>query len=84
MIALTSELHWARLAAIVVTAMSLLTVSLTFSRHDDRMNWSGDLTRRQNATKSFSVPVQFDDARADLWRGLLDVAPRTCHTPGYC
>ena len=83
MIAVTSELHWARVAATVLIVMSLLTLSQTFSRHDDRVSWSSQLARCESATRSFTVPVQFDGTRADLWRGLLVITPQTCQRLGY-
>jgi hypothetical protein len=83
LMAFTLELHWARAAAIVVILMSLLTLSQNFSRHDDLVNWSSQLQRCEKATRSFSVPVQFDGRRADLWKGLLIITPQTCHRLGY-
>ncbi len=43
MIAVTSEIRWARIAATVIIVMSLLTLSQTFSRHDDTVSWSNQL-----------------------------------------
>jgi hypothetical protein len=83
MIAVTSELHWARVAATVVIVMSLLTLSQNFSRHDDSVSWSQQLARCQNATTTFTVPVQFNGSRSDLWRGLLLITPQTCRDLGY-
>jgi hypothetical protein len=83
MIAVTSELRWARVAATVTIVMSLLMLSQTFSRHDDLVNWSRQLARCQTTTKTFTVPVQFDGSRADLWRGLLIITPQTCRNLGY-
>ena len=83
MIAVTSELQWARVAATVLIAISLLTLSQNFSRHDDRVSWSQQLAHCQKARSSFSVPVQFDGSRSDLWRGLLLITPQTCHRLGY-
>ena len=43
LIAVTSEVQWARVAATVLIVMSLLALSLNFSRHDDRVSWSQQL-----------------------------------------
>lgn len=83
LIAVTSELQWARVAATVLIVMSLLALSQNFSRHDDRVSWSYQLARCQHTTKTFSVPVQFDGNRADLWKGLLVITPQTCRSMGY-
>lgn len=83
LIAVTSEVQWARVAATVLIVMSLLALSLNFSRHDDRVSWSQQLPRCQNATTSFTVPVQFDGSRQNLWRGLLLITPQTCRNLGY-
>ncbi len=80
LISVRSEVQWTRIAATVLILMSLLTLSQNFSRHDDRVSWSYQLSRCQHATKPFTVPVQFDGTRADLWRGLLVITPQTCRT----
>lgn len=77
-----SELRWARIAATVLIAISLLTLSQNFSRHDDRVSWSYQLSRCDHTNKSFTVPVQYDGTRADLWRGLLVITPQTCRSLG--
>jgi hypothetical protein len=66
-----------------VILMSLLTLSMNFSRHDDSVSWSNQLARCQHTTKSFTVPVQFDGTRADLWKGILVITPQTCRSLGY-
>ena len=83
LLATTVKLQWVRVTAIVVILMSLLTLNQNFSRHDDLVSWSSQLHRCQNTTRSFSVPVQFDGHRADLWRGLLIITPHTCQRLGY-
>jgi hypothetical protein len=82
-IAVTSELQWGRIAAVVVILMSLFALSQNFSRHDDRVSWSQQLAQCQHTTKAFSVPVQYDGARADLWKGALMITPQTCRSLGY-
>jgi hypothetical protein len=83
LIAVTSQFQWARIGAIVLIAMSLLILSQNFARHDDRVSWSYQLSRCQYATKPFTVPVQYDGTRADLWKGLLVITPATCRNLGY-
>ena len=83
LIAVKSELHFARVGATVLIVMSLLILSQNFSRHDDRVSWSYQLSRCHHTTKPFTVPVQFDGSRADLWRGLLVITPETCRDLGY-
>jgi hypothetical protein len=83
LVAVTSGLQWARIAATVDIVLSLLTLSQAFSRHDDSVSWSRQLAYCEKTTKSFSVPVQFDGNRADLWRGLLVITPQTCRNLGY-
>ncbi len=83
MIAVTSELHWARIAATVVILMSLLILPQDFSRHEDRVSWSDQLERCQTAKGTFSVPVQFDGVTADMWQGYLMITRQTCRRLGY-
>jgi len=83
MIAVTSELRWARVAATVLIVMSLLTLSQDFARHDDRFIWSQQLARCKTANKPFSVPVQFDGIAANMWQGYLMITPQTCRHLGY-
>jgi hypothetical protein len=82
LIAVKAEIQWTRIAATVLILMSLLTLSQNFSRHDDRVSWSYQLSRCNHATKSFTVPVQYDGNRADLWKGLLVITPQTCRDLG--
>lgn len=83
LIAVTSELHWARIAATVTIVISLFTLSLNFSRHDDLVSWSSHLAQCQHTTRAFTVPVQTDGKVADMWRGLLVITPATCRRLGY-
>ena len=82
MIAMTTQLRWAQIAAVVLIVMSLLTLSQNFARHDDRVSWSGQLARCAHATKPFKAPVQFDGTRQDLWYNLV-ITVQTCHDLGY-
>jgi hypothetical protein len=76
-----------RIAAVVLIAVSLISlVALpwAFTRHDDQVSWSHQLAARcERATKPFTVPVQRDGSRADLWRRLLVITPQTCQSLGY-
>jgi hypothetical protein len=84
MIATTSELPWARVAATGMIVMSLLTLSQDFSRHEESvMSWSDQLARCRTAGEPFPVPVQNNGVRADMWLRVLFITPQTCRRLGY-
>jgi hypothetical protein len=83
MIAVTSELPWARVAATGLIAMSLLSLPQAFSRHEDRVSWSSQLARCQTAGGPFPVPVHYTGVLSEMWNGLLVITPQTCHRLGY-
>jgi hypothetical protein len=83
LIAVTSELAWARFAATGLIVMSLLTLSQDFSRHEDSVSWSDQLARCRTATEPFPVPVQNNGVRADMWQRVLFITPQTCRRLGY-
>lgn len=83
MIAVTSELRWARIAATSLIVMSLLTLSQDFSRHDDSVSWSDQLARCRTASEPFPVPVHNNGVRADMWQRVLFITPQTCRRLGY-
>ena len=82
-IAVTSELRWARVGASVLIVMSLLSLPQNFSRHEEFVSWSSQLARCQTDNAPFSVPVQFDGLITDMWHDNLYIQPQTCHLLGY-
>jgi lysylphosphatidylglycerol synthetase-like protein (DUF2156 family) len=82
LVIVTSDIQWARIGATVVVVMSLFALSENFSRHEDAVSWSHQLEQCRTATNTFSVPVQFDGVRADMWKGLLQITPATCRRLG--
>jgi hypothetical protein len=83
MVAVTSELRWARLAATGLIVMSLLTLSQDFSRHEDLVSWSDQLARCRTTSEPFPVPVQNNGVRSDMWLRVLFITPQTCRRLGY-
>lgn len=83
MIVVTSEFRWARAGAMVLIAMSLLSLTQNFSRHDEFVSWSAQLARCQTEAAPFDVPVQFDGLIADMWHQNLYIQPQTCQRLGY-
>jgi hypothetical protein len=82
MIAVTSDLRWARVAAAGLVVTSFLTLSQDFSRHEPAVSWSLQLVRCQTASGPFSVPVEYDGT-SRMWTGRLIITPGTCHRLGY-
>jgi hypothetical protein len=83
LIAVTSELAWARVAATGLIVMSLLTLSQDFSRHEDSVSWSDQLARCRTATEPFPVPVHFNGVASEMWLRVLFITPQTCRRLGY-
>lgn len=83
LLVLASRNAWTRFAATALIALSLLLLAQGFSRHDDLVNWTEQLARCRNTTRTFTVPVQQTGSRLTLWKGALLITPDTCRRLGY-
>jgi hypothetical protein len=82
-VAVTARWRWARALAVGVIALSLLSLTVDFSRHEPAVSWSAELARCRTATGPFYVPVQFTGDIGQMWARALVITPATCHRLGY-
>lgn len=83
MAAVTARRRWARLVAAALIVVSLLNLSVEFSRHEPTVSWSDQLARCRTATRPFYVPVQFTGVVSQMWETALVISPATCRRLGY-
>jgi hypothetical protein len=64
-------------------ALSLVSLTVDFSRHEPAVSWSAELARCRTATGPFYVPVQFTGDVRQMWDNALVITPATCRRLGY-